>query len=268
MRAGYHSLAGRVCAESSDVSTWWQVGRILTRRCLPQPGSACCHRRCDVAPGRSARGETTMPDRSDNATLPAETAYCLTCGFEHTRRPDWLCPRCGMPAGTEPPRRGSAAASAEEPAFPLGSTIAGAVIAVNGLALLIGFLRHPASEYRWALLGTAAFLVLLALELLLKVRAGRWVALVAVVVAALIVSEGVVRERVPDLFRDPLPDPIRRFLRDVLRDLRTTGISFVLGFDVGCLLLVIGQPRKVRIAAGVALAVPLAALALFLAFAR
>ncbi len=209
-----------------------------------------------------------MLDRSDHATLPAETAYCHTCGFEHTRRPDWLCPRCGMPAGTEPQSRRSVTASAEEPIFPMGSTIAGAVTAVNGVALLIGFLRHPASEYRWVVLGAASVLLVLALELLLKVHAGRWITLVAAVVVALIVSEGVVRERVPDLFRDPLPDPIRHFLRDVLRDLRPTGISFVLGFEVGCLLLVIGQPGRMRIAAGVALAVPLAVLETILVFGR
>jgi hypothetical protein len=116
---------------------------------------------------RPARGETTMPDRSPHATLPAETAYCHTCGFEHTRRPDWHCPRCGMPAGTEPPPRRAAAASAEKPTFPMGSTIAGAVMAVNAVVLLIGFGRHPASEYRWAVLGTASVLGMLALELLL-----------------------------------------------------------------------------------------------------
>ncbi len=207
-----------------------------------------------------------MPDRSPHATLPAETAYCHTCGFEHTRRPDWLCPRCGMPASTEPPPRRTAAASAEKPTFPMGSTIAGAVMAVNAVALLIGFGRHPASEYRWAVLGTASVLGVLALELLLMVPAGRWIALVGAVGAALIVSEDVVRERVPDLFRDPLPDPIRHFLRDVFHDLRPTGISFVLGFAVGCLLLVVGRPRRMRIAAGVALAVPLAVLEMILVF--
>ncbi len=209
-----------------------------------------------------------MLDRSDHATLPAETAYCHSCGFEHTRRPDWLCPRCGMPAGTEPRARRAKADSADEPTFPLGSTIAGAVMAVNGAALLVGFVRHPASEYRWALLGTAFALLALALELLLKVSAGRWIALAAAVAVALIVSEGLVRERVPDLFRDPLPVPIRRFLRDVLRDLRPMGISFVLGFEAGCLLLVVGQPRRLRIAAGVVLAVPLAVLEVLLVFGR
>ncbi len=197
-----------------------------------------------------------MPDRSDHATLPAETAYCHTCGFEHTRRPDWLCPRCGMPAGTEPPARRPVAASPEE-TFPMGSAIAGVAIAVNGLALLVGFAMGAADRYRWAVLATGSVLVVLAFELLLRVAAGRWIALVAAAVALLIVAEGVVRERVPDLFQDPLPDPIRRLLRDLLGDLRPAGLSSVLAFAVGCLLLVVGRPGRKRIAAGVVLAVPL-----------
>jgi hypothetical protein len=209
-----------------------------------------------------------MPDRSYDTTLPAETAYCHTCGFEHTRRPDWLCPRCGMPAGTDPRRPRSVAASAAEQTFPLGSTIAGAVLAANAVALLVGFVRHPASDHRWALLGTSFVLVVLALELLLKVDAGRWIVVAAAVLVALVVSEGVLRERVPDLFRDPLPDPIRRFLRDVLRDLGPTGMSSVLGLAAGCLLLVIGRPGRIRIAAGVVLALPLAVLEMIFVLGR
>ncbi len=53
--------------------------------------------------------------------------------------------------------------------------------------------------------------------------------------------------------------------RDVFRDLRPMGIAFVLAFEVGCLLLGIGQPRRSRIAAGVVLAVPLAVLEMILA---
>lgn len=203
-----------------------------------------------------------MANRSNHATLPVEMAYCHSCGLEHTRQPDWLCPRCGMPADTEPrPRRTVAASSAEAPTtFPMGSTIAGAVMAVNGAALLLGFVRPPASEYRWVAIATASVVVVLALDLLLKVPSGRWITAVAAVAAALVVSESVVRERVPDLFRDPLPAPIRRFLRDLLRDLRLTGISSVLGFAVGCVVLVVGRPGWIRIAAGVILAAPLAAI--------
>lgn len=209
-----------------------------------------------------------MPERSDHATLPAETAYCHTCGFEHTRRPDWLCPRCGMPAGTEPPPRRPVAASPEKPTFPMGSAIAGVAIAVNGLALLVGFAMGAADRYRWVVLAAGLVLVVLASELLLRVGAGRWIALVAAAVGALIVAEGVVRERVPDLFQDPLPDPVRLLLRDLLGDLRPAGISSVLAFAAGCLLLVVGRPGRKRIAAGVVLAVPLVVLEMIWLFGR
>lgn len=209
-----------------------------------------------------------MPDRSDHATLPPETAYCHTCGFQHTRRPDWLCPRCGMPAGTEPPPRRAVAASAEEPAFPAGSGIAGVAIGVNGVALLVGFAVGAAGRYRWAALAAGLALVVLALELLLRVAAGRWIALVTSAAGALIAAEGMVREAVPDLFQDPLPDPIRRLLRDLSSGLRPVGISSALAFAVGCLLLVLGRPGRTRIAAGVVLAAPLVALEMIWLFGR
>lgn len=203
-----------------------------------------------------------MVHRSSHASLPAEKAYCHSCGLAHTRTADWLCPRCGMPADTEPrSHRAEEEAREEEPAdFPVGSMVAGAVLAVSGAALLVGFLKHPASVYRWPALAAASVLLVLALELLLKVNAGRWIVVVAALLVVLIASEGALRERVPDLFRDPLPDPVRRFLRDVLRDLRLTGIASVAASAASCLLLVVGRPRWPRIAAGAVLAVPLVAL--------
>lgn len=209
-----------------------------------------------------------MPDRPYPATLPPETAYCHTCGFAHTRRPDWLCPRCGMPAGTEPPPRRPVAASPEERSFPAGSMVAGGAMAVGGLALLVGFAMGAAGGYRWAALAAGLVLVVLALELLLRVSAGRWIALAAAAVGALVAAEGLLRQAAPDLFQDPLPDPVRPLLRDLLRDLRPAGVWSVLAFAVGCLLLVVGRPGRARIAAGVVLAVPLVVIEMIWLFGR
>jgi len=212
-----------------------------------------------------------MLDPSHVVTTSAEPAYCPSCELKHMRRPDWLCPRCGMPVESDAPRipKGKARpAPRSEPVFPPGSRIAGAIVAVNGGALAIGFAKYPASEHRWTLLAAALILAVLGLELLLKVSLARWAAVVSAVVAAALVSEDLIRDRLPDLFRDPLPAVIRDWLRDLIRDPLPVKIPFFMGFLAGCVLLLVGRPRGVRIAAGVLLAAPLVVVEIMRAFAR
>jgi len=224
------------------------------------------HRR-EVEPPR----RTPMLDPCHVVTTSApEAAFCPSCELKHTRRPDWLCPRCGMPVETEArsPRAQRAPAPRYEQKFPRGSTVAGALLVVSGGALAIGFAKLPIGEHRWPLLAAVVILAVLGLELLLKVPFARWAAVVLAVVAAVLVSEDLIRDRLPDLFRDPLPAVVRHGLRDLIRDPLPTKIPFFMGFLAGCVLLVGGRPRGVRIATGVLLAAPLVIIEITRAFAR
>lgn len=185
------------------------------------------------------------------------------------RRPDWLCPRCGMPVESEesrPTKRAQPAASEYEPEYPLGSFVAGVVMAVTSLVLAIGFARHPVTEHRWPLVAAMVLLALLGLELLIKVSPARWVVIAVALLAAALASEDLVRARVPDLMRDPLPPAVRVLLRDVIRALYPINVLLASGLLAGSLLLVIGRPQRARIAAGVLLATPLAIVEIVRAF--
>jgi len=140
-------------------------------------------------------------------------------------------------------------------------------MAVSSGALAIGFAKFPASEHRWTLVAAALLLAVLGLELLLKVSLARWAAVVLAVAAVALVSEDLARDRLPDLFRDPLPPVIRAWLRALLRDPLPAKIPSFMGFLAGCVLLLVGRPRAVRIAAGVLLAAPLVVVAI-MRFAR
>ena len=211
---------------------------------------------------------TLDPPPSDG--FGAEPAYCPSCELQHMRRPDWLCPRCGMPVETEvrrPTQRARAVASEYEPEFPLGSFVAGAVMTVTSLVLAIGFARDPVVEHRWPLVAAMVLLAVLGLELLMKVSPARWVVIAIALVGALLVSEDLVRARVPDLMPDPLPAALRVPLREVIRALYPMNVVLASGLLAGSLLLVIGRPRRVRVAAGLLLAAPLPIAAIARAFA-
>lgn len=208
-------------------------------------------------------------DPPDSLSPGAEPAYCPSCELKHTRRPDWLCPRCGMPVESEvsPPRnRARAAAPVYEPEFPAGSFVAGAVMAVTSLVLAIGFARHPVTEHRWPLVAAMVVLALLGLELLLKVSPARWLVIAIALLAGVLASEDLVRARLPELMRDPLPPAVRALLRDVIRALYPIHVLLASGLLAGSLLLVVGRPGRARIAAGILLATPLAIFEIVRAF--
>jgi hypothetical protein len=202
-----------------------------------------------------------MLDPSHEVTPAAEPAYCPACELKHTRRPDWLCPRCGMPVESDVPvqtaRRAPQPQQEEDREFPHGSMAAGAIMAVSSGALAIGFAKYP-TEHRWPLLAAVLILAVLGLELLLKVFFARWAAVGFAALAAVLVSEDLIRVRLPGLFRDPLPPAVRQHLRNLIGDHSPANLLFFMGFFAGCLLLIVGRPRAVRIAAGLLLAAPLA----------
>jgi hypothetical protein len=202
----------------------------------------------------------------------AEPAYCPSCELRHTRRPDWLCPRCGMPVDSEaspsrPRKRARAAAPEYVPEFPLGSFVAGAILAVTSLVVAIGFARHPVTEHRWPLVAAMVLLAVMGLELLLKVSPARWILIAIALLAAVLALDDLARARVPDLMRDPLPPAVRALLRDVIRALYPIHILLASGLLAGSLLLVVGRPGRARTAAGVLLAMPLAIIEIVRAFA-
>ncbi len=194
-------------------------------------------------------------------TTAAEPAYCTSCGLKHTRRSDWLCPRCGMPAGSEAPASTARPAPRAVWRFPGGSRIAGAVMTAGSGALAVGLARFPAGEHRWPLLAGALVLGVLGVALALEASWARWSAAAGALVAAAIVAEDLLRERGPWTLHDPLPPAIRAPLRALLRAPRPAELFALalVGFLVGCLLLLVGRPRAWRIAAGVLLAAPLVA---------
>lgn len=201
-----------------------------------------------------------MLDPSHDVTPAAEPAYCPACELKHTRRPDWLCPRCGMPVESDVPvqeaRRAPQPQQEEEREFPRGSMVAGAILAVSSGAFAFPFAKYP-GEHRWPLLAAVLILAVLGLELLLKVFLARWVAAGSAAVAAVLVSEDLLRVRLPGLFRDPLPPGVRQQLRNLIGDHSPANLLFFMGFFAGCLLLIVGRPRAVRIAAGLLFAAPL-----------
>jgi hypothetical protein len=200
------------------------------------------------------------PDVAPNNA--AEPAYCPACELKHTRRPDWLCPRCRMPVEADVPPPRAPRAAPLELRFPHGSRIAGAFLAATGGALATGLAKVPAGEHRWPLLAAVVVLAVLGLALLLGVSAARWIVAAVAVVAAAVVAEHLIRDRLPDLMRDPLPVLARARLRDLLRPLGRAAMLASLGLQAGCVVLVAGRPRRVRIAVGAILAAPLLVLAI------
>ncbi|HSM92957.1 MAG TPA: hypothetical protein VLT47_08700 [Anaeromyxobacteraceae bacterium] len=192
-------------------------------------------------------------DRSHSGNIPAEQAYCPACDLKHVRQADWLCPRCGMPVETEAWRAAVRSRGAEPEralGFPLGSLVAGALLALTGGVLAVGFARNPGVEHRWPLLASALILVVLGLELLLKVTGARWVAIAVAAIALLVGAEDLLRVRAPELMRDPLPLALRSPLHGVLGALGPVRILSAAGLIVGGLLLLTGRPRPWRIVAG------------------
>ncbi len=202
---------------------------------------------------------TRPPSPSEGAG--GEAAYCAACDLPHARRPDWLCPRCGMPVeydAARARRRVRAAAEARDEEFPAGSFVAGAVLAVTGLVLATSFARRPVVEHRWPLVAAMALLLVLGIELLIKVAPARWVAIALAAAAAIRGGEDVLRARVPDLPRDPLPAALRAPLHDAVGARSAARLLAAAGLLAGALLLLVGRPGRARIAAGVLLAAPLA----------
>jgi hypothetical protein len=202
-----------------------------------------------------------------------EPAYCPRCELRHTRRPDWLCPRCGSPVDTEVPApRTPVPASQLEPPFPLGTRLAGAILVLTSGVLAFPVVRRlatlPAGGYRWRLLVTVTALAGLGLTLLLKSSSARWAAVFFAAVAAVVLAEGLLRVVLPGLVADPLPGPARQVLRDLIRDHHPRRLLLLLGFDGGCLLLLAGRPRAARMIAGLLLVAPLLAVELVAALGR
>jgi hypothetical protein len=201
------------------------------------------------------------------ATTNAEPAYCPSCGLRHTRRPDWLCPRCGLPAesGVGPPRTGEPSPR-EEAGFPAGARVAGAILVASGVALAAAWVRSPAAAHRWSVVAGVALVVALGLASLLAVSFARWAAAVGGIAAAVVVSEDLMRVRWPGLLRDPVPPAVRAFLRELTNPLYPAKIAFTFAFVAGILLLLVGRPRRLRLAAGALLACPLVVLQAFRAW--
>jgi hypothetical protein len=154
--------------------------------------------------------------------------------------------------------RATASEPARELEFPRGSVVAGAVLALTGVVVAIGFARHPVTEHRWPLVVAAALLLVLGIELLLKVSPARWVVIAGALIALIVVSEDLLRARVPDLTRDPLPPALRIALQELIQALYPMRLPLAAGLLGGTLLLVAGRPGRARIAVGVLVAAPLA----------
>jgi hypothetical protein len=198
---------------------------------------------------------------SHRGSIDGEPAYCPACDLKHVRQPDWLCPRCGLPVETEAWRTAVGRSGVEpeaEKEFPRGSFVAGAVLALTGAILTIGFARHPSTPHRWPLVAAMVILGILGLELLLKVARARWVALGVSLVALILVVEDQLRVRAPELMPDPLPAAARAALQGLLRLLDPLRTLLAAGMLVGVLVLVFGRPGRGRIVAGALLAAPLA----------
>ena len=231
-------------------------------------------RRRVLSSGASSRccemGMSSLDPPLVSAPSP-EPAYCPRCELRHTRRADWLCPRCGSPVSTELPPPRAAPAPAAEPRFPLAARMAGAILLLlaGALAGVAGPLAmSPAGAHRWRILAFAAALAGLGIGLALKVSLARFAAAALAGAAALVLSEALLRVVLPGLVRDPLPAPARQLLRNLIRDHDPRRLLLLLAFDAGCLLLVVGQPRRRRIVVGLVLAAPLLVRALAVALGR
>jgi hypothetical protein len=155
---------------------------------------------------------------------------------------------------------GSRAEESEERelGYPLGSFVAGVVLAITSVILALGFARNPGIEHRWTLVAALALLLVLGLELLLRVSPARWVVAAIALVALAVVAEDLLRTRLPGLMSDPLPPAIRAAMQGPIRALHPLRILLLPGLLTGTLLLVAGRPGRWRIAAGVLVAAPLA----------
>ncbi len=195
------------------------------------------------------------------ATTNAEPAYCPSCGLRHTRRPDWLCPRCGRPVetGVGPPRP-ERPAREEEAGFPAGARVAGAILLASGAALAVAWVRFAGAGHRWSVAVGVAVVLALGAGALLKVSLARWAAAAVAIAGAVVLAEDLVRVRLPGLFRDPIPPALRAVLRGLSNPLYPAKIAFTFAFVAGLVLLLAGRPRRVRLALGVLLACPLLAL--------
>jgi hypothetical protein len=101
---------------------------------------------------------------------------------------------------------------------------------------------------------------------LLKLSFARWAAAVAAVGGAVVLSEDLMRVRLPGLVRDPVPPAVRALLRGLSNPLYPAKILFTFAFAAGILLLLVGRPRRARLAAGALLACPLVVLQAFRAW--
>lgn len=200
-------------------------------------------------------------DPSHAGSLSAEAAYCPACDLKHVRQPDWLCPQCGMPVETEA-WRSAVRSRADAPevvlGFPLGSVIAGVVLAVTGVVLAIGFARTLVVEYRWPLVAATVVLLVLGLELLFKVSSARWVAIALAGLALLVVGEVMLRARWPDLVLDPLSPAARLALDGLVGALYPLRLGLASGLLAGTIVLVAGRPGRWRIVVGALAAASLA----------
>jgi hypothetical protein len=203
----------------------------------------------------------------DVATTTAEPAYCPSCELRHTRRQDWLCPRCGSPveSGVGPPRRGDPSPQ-DEAGFPAGTRIAGGILVASGAALATAWARSPAAAQRWSVVAGVALVAALGIGSLLARSFARWAAAAVAIAAAIVVSEDLVRVRWPGLLRDPIPPAMRTLLRELTNPLYPAKIALTFAFVAGILLLLAGRPRRIRIAAGALLACPLVVLQAFRAW--
>jgi hypothetical protein len=199
-----------------------------------------------------------MLDPSLDLTPASEPAYCPSCGLKHTRRADWMCPRCGKPVDTElPPPKPRPVAPADDEDFPLGARIAGGAMVLAAAALAAHLARLPSGGHRWPALAAAVLVALLGVGSLLGGAWARWAAGSTAVVAAVALAEELLRERLPGLLPDPLPSAARAAAGALLRPVHPLQLVPLLAFAAGVFALLVGRPRGVRIGAGLLLAAPL-----------
>jgi hypothetical protein len=173
-----------------------------------------------------------------------------------------------MPVGGDQPPPVPRSPPQEELGYPLGARIGGAIVVVAAGVLAAGVAHDPSRPQRWLLLAALLVLAVLGVALLIGLGWARWVVAASAIAAAALVSEHAVRDRLSWLVRDPLSAAARAFVRGVLRELPPTSLLVVAGFAAGCLLLVVGRPRRVRLVVGALLAASPIASELVRALAR
>jgi hypothetical protein len=206
-------------------------------------------------------------------TTPAsEPAYCPRCELRHTRRPDWLCPRCGNPVDTDVPPPRAPTPPPVAPGFPVASRLAGALLVLAAVAFAGPVARELATlaglAHHARLLVAVVVLAAVGGALLLGSGIARWAAVALAAVTAVILAEGLLRDVAPGLVRDPLPAAVRQALRNVIPDHHPRWMLAGVGFGAGVLLLAVARPRSWRLAAGLLLAAPLLVLRLVAALGR